>query len=108
MNTRFSGGSVSNRENAVPLSKSSFFENKIVSQQSKENAFEGNDWLNLEETALFLRILSRDGSPCKQRIRNLVSQGRVPFYKPFGRLLFKRSELTLLIESSRKGGFKCR
>ncbi len=70
--------------------------------------FEGSDWLSVLEAALYLRIFRKNGSPCVERIRNLVNQGRLPFYKPFGRLLFKKSELKSLIESSRKGGFKCR
>lgn len=70
--------------------------------------FNGSDWVSAEEAALYLRILSKNGRPCVGRIRNLVSQGKIPFYKPFGRLLFKRSELKKLIESSRKGGFKWR
>ena len=67
-----------------------------------------SDWLNVIETAIFLRIFRKDGSPCVERIRNLVNLGKIPFYKPYGRLLFKKSELNLLIESSRKGGFKWR
>lgn len=70
--------------------------------------FENSDWLNAVEAASYLRIFSKDGKPCVARIRNLVNLGRIPFYKPYGRLLFKRSELERLIESSRKGGFKCR
>ena len=64
-----------------------------------------SDWLNVLEAASYLRIFSKDGKPCTARIRNLVNQGRIPFYKPYGRLLFKRSELRRLVESSRKGGF---
>jgi len=70
--------------------------------------FDSSDWLNAREAAFYLRILSKDGSPCTGRIRNLVNQGKIPFYKPFGRLLFKRSELETFVESSRKGGFRCR
>jgi hypothetical protein len=70
--------------------------------------FEGSDWLSALEAALYLRILRKNGTPCVERIRNLVNLGKIPFYKPFGRLLFKKSELKSLIESSRKGGFKCR
>ncbi len=79
-----------------------------LSNESIDQAYDGSDWLNAEEAALYLRILSKDGSPCSGRIRNLVSLGKIPFYKPFGRLLFKRSDLKKLIESSRKGGFKWR
>lgn len=71
-------------------------------------SFDGSEWLNAEEAAFYLRIFSKDGSPCVARVRNLVNLGRIPFYKPYGRLLFKKSELARLIESSRKGGFKCR
>lgn len=66
-----------------------------------------SDWLNATEAAAYLRIFSKSGRPCTARIRNLANQGRIPFYKPYGRLLFRRSELKRLIESSRKGGFKC-
>lgn len=78
----------------------------IVTQNLEQN-FEGSDWLSATEAATYLRIFSKDGSPCTARIRNLVNQGRIPFYKPYGRLLFKRSELERFVESSRKGGFKC-
>jgi hypothetical protein len=76
--------------------------------QAMNLSFESSDWLSALEAALYLRILRKDGSACVERIRNLVNQGKIPFYKPFGRLLFKKSELKSLIESSRKGGFKCR
>lgn len=75
--------------------------------QILEQSFDDSDWMNVVEAAFYLRILSKDGSPCVARIRNLVNQGRIPFYKPYGRLLFKKSELKNLIESSRKGGFRC-
>ena len=78
----------------------------IVSARA-EQSFEGSEWLSALEAASYLRITSKDGSPCVARIRNLVNQGRIPFYKPYGRLLFRKSELKALIESSRKGGFKC-
>lgn len=80
----------------------------LTPKQAINLSFDGSDWLGASEAALYLRILRRDGTPCVERIRNLVNQGKIPFYKPFGRLLFKKSELKQLIESSRKGGFKCR
>ena len=70
--------------------------------------FNGSDWMSVIEVASYLRIFRKNGSPCVERVRNLVNQGKIPFYKPFGRLLFKKSELKGFIESSRKGGFKCR
>lgn len=59
-------------------------------------------WLTSEEAFRYL------GLPSVERLRNLVHQRRVPFYKPFGRLLFKRSELDKLVEATRNGGFKWR
>lgn len=81
---------------------------KANAAQIIDQNFDSSDWLSAVEAASYLRILSRDGSPCVARIRNLVHLGRIPFYKPYGRLLFKRSELWTLVESSRKGGFKWR
>jgi excisionase family DNA binding protein len=75
---------------------------------SHDQNFESSEWLSAVEAAKYLRIAHKDGTPCVERIRNLVNLGKIPFYKPFGRLLFKRSDLKALIESSRKGGFKCR
>jgi len=80
----------------------------LTPKQAINFNMEDVDWLGASEAALYLRILRKDGTPCVERIRNLVNQGKIPFYKPFGRLLFKKSELKRLIESSRKGGFKCR
>lgn len=82
--------------------------NLASDQKSIAIDFSNGEWLNAIEAATYLRLLREDGSPCVERIRNLVNQRRIPFYKPFGRLLFKKSELKSLIESSRKGGFKWR
>ena len=74
-----------------------------------ESYFSGSDWLNCLEATLYLRIFRRDGiTPCVERLRNLVNLGKIPFYKPFGRLLFKRTELEQLVVSSKKGGMKWR
>lgn len=62
-----------------------------------------SDWLNSTEAARYLRLLSRNGQPCLNMLRNLVHQGRIPFYKPFGRLIFKRTELEKFIVTSRQG-----
>jgi hypothetical protein len=61
------------------------------------------DWLTALEAAQYLRIVSKDGNPNAAALRNFVNQKRVPYYKPFGRLMFKRSELEKLVESSRQG-----
>jgi len=70
--------------------------------------FSSSDWLSASEAAIYLRIFSKNGRPCVERLRNLVCKRKIPFYKPFGRLLFKKSEIKSLIESSRNGGFKWR
>jgi len=56
-------------------------------------------FLNTAEAAEYLRT-SPGG------IRNRVHRGLLIPYKPFGRLLFKRSDLDRLIEMSRKDGFR--
>jgi hypothetical protein len=66
---------------------------------------EDSEWMNAREAARYLRIFRKDGEPCTARVRNLVNQGRIPFYKPYGRLLFKRSELRQLVANSKKGVF---
>lgn len=38
-------------------------------------------------------------------IYSLVSRGKIPSYKPFGQLLFRKSELDLCVKSSKKKGF---
>jgi hypothetical protein len=81
---------------------------RAETSQIIDQNFQDSDWLNAVEAASYLRIFSRNGNPCVARIRNLVNLGRIPFYKPYGRLLFRRSELEKFVESSRKGGFKCR
>ena len=66
--------------------------------------FSTSEWLTASEAAIYLRLFKKDGSPSSESIRNLVSQGRIPFYKPLGRLRFRKSELQNFIESSRKPG----
>lgn len=77
-------------------------------QITADMGFENLDFISAIEAALYLRIFRKDGTPCVERIRNLVNKGKLPFYKPFGRLLFKKAELKAVIESSKKGGFKWR
>ena len=60
------------------------------------------------EAAEYLRVLKKDGSPCLERIRNLVNQGRLPYYKPFGRLLFKKSELEMIVKKSKQEAWRWR
>ena len=74
---------------------------------NKESSLE-SDWLNINEAANYLRIIKKDGSPCAQSLRNLVNKKRIPYYKPYGRLLFKKDDLKRLVETTRKGGFNWR
>lgn len=39
-------------------------------------------------------------------IRNLVHQGRLPSYKPFGKLLFKKKDLDRIVEASLRGRYR--
>ncbi len=80
----------------------------MTPRQAIDQSFDSSDWLNAVEAAIYLRIFRKDGSPCVERVRNLVNQRKIPFYKPFGRLLFKKTDLESLIESSKKGGFRWR
>lgn len=71
-------------------------------QIDKTKLLEKLKWFTSDEAFRYL------GLPSVERLRNLVHQRRIPFYKPFGRLLFKRSELDKLVEVTRNGGFKWR
>lgn len=55
-------------------------------------------WMTSREAAAYLRTTVGG-------IRNLVYRGKLTPCKPFGRLLFKRSDLDRCIEFSRKGVF---
>jgi excisionase family DNA binding protein len=65
----------------------------IVNQTDNDEIF-----LTLSEAAVYLR-------KSKPAIYSLVHRGKIPAFKPFGTLLFKKSELEYCVESSRKGGF---
>lgn len=56
-------------------------------------------WLNSREAAAYLRT-------SVAQIRNMVHRGQLASYKPFGRLLFKRTELEKCVEISRKGDLR--
>jgi len=67
-----------------------------------------SEWMNSKEVAVYLRFFKPDGAPDCSRVRTLVHQGRIPFYKPFGRLIFKKSDLKKLIEDTLEGAWKWR
>ena len=63
-----------------------------------------SEYLNTLEAAIFLRIFKKDRvTPCTQTIRNMLNSKKLKGYKPFGSLLFKKSELQNQIECSRIG-----
>lgn len=64
-----------------------------------------SEWMSTFEAALYLRLFKKDKvTPSEASVRNLVNQGKIPFYKPLGSLRFKRSELKQFMESSRYKG----
>lgn len=56
-------------------------------------------WLTAREAAQYLRT-------SLGAVHNMVYRGQIPRYKVRRRLLFKRCDLDLHVEVSRKGGFK--
>ncbi len=74
----------------------SLFENRIEKNET-ENA-NAEEWLNTNEAAEYLRI-----SPA--RLRNLTSNGRVPYYKFQRGNRYLKSELRNLLLANRRGGF---
>lgn len=76
-----------------------------LNQAQFHNGFDENDWMLPEEAAIYIRSFKRDKvTPCVQRVKNLIQQRRLQSYKPFGRVLIKRSELVKFMESSINGG----
>jgi excisionase family DNA binding protein len=67
-------------------------QNEITRQDDKNL----DEWLNSQEAARFLSVSNG-------QLRNLTSNGRIPFYK-FGRSnRFKRSELEKVLEKEPRG-----
>lgn len=56
------------------------------------------EWLTTEEAALYLRISTF-------ALRNMSSNGKVPYYKLGGRNRYLKSDLRELLLSQRRGGF---
>ncbi len=71
----------------------SFFENKISETGIVDTEPE---WLSVPEAAEYLRI--SEGS-----LRNMTSNGKIPFYKLGGRVRYQKAELKTLLLSNRKG-----
>jgi len=76
--------------------KNTLFENKIDENETKNDNAE--EWLNTNEAAEYLRI-----SPA--RLRNLTSNGRVPYYKFQRGNRYLKGELRNLLLANRRGGF---
>lgn len=72
---------------------SSLFENKIENQGAEAA---NQEWLSVSEAAEYLRI--SEGS-----LRNLTSNGKIPFYKLGRRVRYLKAELKALLLSNRKG-----
>lgn len=78
-------------------------ENAFGHPSSLFSNFSELDWLSIDEAAVYLRMLTRNGEPDINTMRNLANKGRIPFYKPFKKLMFRRSDLQKLVETSRNG-----
>ncbi|MGE0633921.1 MAG: helix-turn-helix domain-containing protein [Pseudobdellovibrionaceae bacterium] len=75
--------------------KNTLFENKIDGNEIENDNAE--EWLNTNEAAEYLRI-----SPA--RLRNLTSNGRVPYYKFQRGNRYLKGELRSLLLANRRGG----
>lgn len=78
------------------ISTTPFFENKIDSKIVPDD--DGPEWLNTVEAADFLRR-----SPAA--LRNMTSNGGIPYHKLGRRNRYKRSDLRSLLLQNRRGGF---
>ena len=79
-----------------PNTTTPFFENKISQESVPED--EGSEWLNTVEAAEYLRT-----SPAA--LRNMTSNGAIPYHKLGRRNRYKRSDLRSLLLQNRRGGF---
>lgn len=59
---------------------------------------ESQEWFTSSEAAVYLRI-------SEDYLRNLVSGGRLPYYKFGRRNRYRKSELEQLLLQNRRGGF---
>ena len=70
------------------------FENKIV-EVSTEKA-DSDIWLTAKEAADYLRLNVAS-------VRNMTSNGQVPYYKLVGRVRYLKSELRALLKANKRG-----
>ena len=68
--------------------------------------FENLEWLTTEETAVYLRKVSRSGVPQINTVHQMVCRGLLRRRKFGGRLYFRRRELDYLIENFTEGTTK--
>ncbi len=80
----------------IQIQKNTLFENQIDKNETESDNAE--EWLNTNEAAEYLRI-----SP--GRLRNLTSNGRVPYYKFQRGNRYLKGELRNLLLANRRGGF---
>lgn len=86
----------SNFDSGKKHSNTLFFENKISQESVPED--DGPEWLNTVEAADYLRT-----SPAA--LRNMTSNGAIPYHKLGRRNRYKRSDLRSLLLQNRRGGF---
>lgn len=58
-------------------------------------------WFCLKDAAMYLGVTVR-------ALEGYVRRKQLPFYKPFGRILFDIDELNRVVAASRNGGSTCR
>ncbi len=85
-----------NRNIVVKTPPKLIFGNKIDDGSPTEAKDE--DWLTTSEAAEFLRL-------SEPALRNLTSDGHVPFYKLKRRNRYRKSELAQILLSERRGGY---
>lgn len=71
-----------------------------IGSKSKENEVSKRKWFTFKDAALHLGVTLR-------ALEGYVRRRQLPWYKPFGRILFDIDELNSLVVASRYGGIKC-
>lgn len=77
-------------------SSEQFFESL---NSSDVEGFGQDEWFTTEEAAAFLKV-------CPFSIRNMASDGYIPYQKLRRRNRYRKSDLVKLLMSTRKGGFR--
>lgn len=67
--------------------------------RSDVEGFGKDEWFTTEEAAAFLKV-------CPFSIRNMASDGYIPYQKLGRRNRYRKSDLVKMLTSTRKGGFR--